>query len=190
MDLLLSTLRSLRAHGLSHGLLPLLDVILEQPLGHKFIDAALAGTDRRVREGKGVSPAFLFATLLWHEWAKERGYDNPDAESYLAGLIDRVRSGRYCCIVDYDGETPRGMVEVQAEYEPAKRVVVASIDKLFVRKTKRGTGRIALALANAAEYASWLMGATEHMLAVKSDGPRRFYERLGFYNDMEIMRTA
>ena len=27
------TLRSLRAHGLSHGLLPLLDVILEQPLG-------------------------------------------------------------------------------------------------------------------------------------------------------------
>ena len=73
------TLRSLRAHGLSHGLLPLLDVILEQPLGQKFIDAALAGTDARVREGKSVSPAFLFATLLWHEvlvtWtqAKERG---------------------------------------------------------------------------------------------------------------------
>ena len=50
------TLRSLRAHGLSHGLLPLLDVILEQPLGHKFIDAALAGTDARVRADKGVSP--------------------------------------------------------------------------------------------------------------------------------------
>src|SRR3954463_2194201 len=61
------TLRSLRSHGLSHGLLPLLDVILEQPLGSRFIDAALAGTDARVREGKGVSPAFLFATLLWHE---------------------------------------------------------------------------------------------------------------------------
>ena len=29
------TLRSLRAHGLSHGLLPLLDVILEQPLGQQ-----------------------------------------------------------------------------------------------------------------------------------------------------------
>ena len=73
------TLRSLRAHGLSHGLLPLLDVIVEQPLGQKFIDAALAGTDARVRGDKGVSPAFLFATLLWHEvlvtWnaAKERG---------------------------------------------------------------------------------------------------------------------
>jgi poly(A) polymerase len=84
------TLRSLRAHGLSHGLLPLLDVILEQPLGHKFIDAALAGTDRRVREGKGVSPAFLFATLLWHEvlvtWnaAKQRG------ERPLPALFDAM----------------------------------------------------------------------------------------------------
>src|SRR5438034_328320 len=73
------TLKSLRAHGLSHGLLPLLDMILEQPLGQKFIDVALAHTDARVREGKGVSPAFLFATLLWHEvlasWtqAKARG---------------------------------------------------------------------------------------------------------------------
>src|SRR6187455_827209 len=52
------TLRSLRSHGLSHGLLPLLDVILEQPLGGKFIDVALSHTDRRVREELGVSPAF------------------------------------------------------------------------------------------------------------------------------------
>ncbi|MGH8801505.1 MAG: polynucleotide adenylyltransferase PcnB [Casimicrobiaceae bacterium] len=59
------TLKSLRMHGLARGLLPLLDVILEQPLGQRFIDAALAGTDRRLREGRSVSPAFLFATLLW-----------------------------------------------------------------------------------------------------------------------------
>ena len=61
------TLRSLRAHGLSHGLLPMIDVILEQPLGQRFIDLALADTDLRVRDGRGVSPGFLFATLLWHE---------------------------------------------------------------------------------------------------------------------------
>src|SRR5205085_12415920 len=60
------TLKSLRAHGLSHGLLPLLDMILEQPLGHKFIDAALAGTDLRLRQGNGASPAFRSSTLLWH----------------------------------------------------------------------------------------------------------------------------
>ncbi len=73
------TVKSLRAHGLAHGLLPLLDVIIEQPLGQRFIELALATTDERVRDGRGVSPAFLFATLLWHEvlatWnaAKARG---------------------------------------------------------------------------------------------------------------------
>ena len=61
------TLRSLRAHGLSHGLLPMIDVILEQPLGQRFIDLALADTDLRVRSDRPVSPDFLFATLLWHE---------------------------------------------------------------------------------------------------------------------------
>jgi poly(A) polymerase len=84
------TLKSLRAHGLHHGLLPLLDVILEQPLGTRFIEAALANTDERVRADKGVSPAFLFATLLWHEvlanWtaAKKRG-DKP-----LPALFDAM----------------------------------------------------------------------------------------------------
>ncbi|HRH14609.1 MAG TPA: polynucleotide adenylyltransferase PcnB [Azonexus sp.] len=57
----------LRDEGLHHGLLPLLDVILEQPMGEKFVMLALANTDDRVRAGKGISPGFLFATLLWHE---------------------------------------------------------------------------------------------------------------------------
>ncbi len=60
-------LRQLRDEGLHHGLLPLLDVILEQPLGEKFVMLALANTDERIRKGKGSSPGFLFATLLWHE---------------------------------------------------------------------------------------------------------------------------
>jgi poly(A) polymerase len=60
-------LKRLREDGLHHGLLPLLDVILEQPLGEKFVMLSLADTDRRVREGKRTSPGFLFATLLWHE---------------------------------------------------------------------------------------------------------------------------
>ncbi|MEO8410740.1 MAG: polynucleotide adenylyltransferase PcnB [Propionivibrio sp.] len=57
----------LRAEGLHHGLLPLLDVILEQPLGERFVMLALENTDRRVLAGKPISPGFLFATLLWHE---------------------------------------------------------------------------------------------------------------------------
>ena len=57
----------LRAEGLHHGLLPMLDVILEQPLGERFVMLALEKTDARVREDKSVSPGFLFAALLWHE---------------------------------------------------------------------------------------------------------------------------
>jgi len=63
----LACLQQLRKEGLHHGLLPLLDVVLEQPLGARFVQLALENTDRRIREGKTVSPSFLFASLLWHQ---------------------------------------------------------------------------------------------------------------------------
>jgi poly(A) polymerase len=59
--------RQLREEGLHHGVLPLLDVILEQPLGERFVTLALAQTDERVKADRPVSPAFLFAALLWHQ---------------------------------------------------------------------------------------------------------------------------
>jgi poly(A) polymerase len=63
----MACLRQLRQEGLHHGLLPLLDVVLEQPLGEKFVTLALSNTDERIRQGKPVSPGFLFAALLWHQ---------------------------------------------------------------------------------------------------------------------------
>ncbi|MEX3592543.1 MAG: polynucleotide adenylyltransferase PcnB [Burkholderia sp.] len=63
----LACLKQLRSEGLHHGLLPQLDVLLEQPQGEKFITLALNNTDARVRDGKSVSPGFLFAALLWHD---------------------------------------------------------------------------------------------------------------------------
>ncbi len=67
----------LRAEGLHHGLLPMLDVILEQPEGERFVMLALSRTDERVRAGKHIAPGFLFATLLWHEvlkrWKEREG---------------------------------------------------------------------------------------------------------------------
>ncbi|MBS0321259.1 MAG: polynucleotide adenylyltransferase PcnB [Proteobacteria bacterium] len=86
------TLKSLRAHGLAHGLLPLLDVILEQPLGTRFIDAALANTDARVRADKGVSPAFLFATLLWHEVLVTWNARKAKGEKPLPALFEAMDS--------------------------------------------------------------------------------------------------
>ncbi|HEY8119060.1 MAG TPA: polynucleotide adenylyltransferase PcnB [Methylophilaceae bacterium] len=63
----LESASALRQHGLHHGLLPLLDVVLEQPVGERFVNLALKNTDDRVLADKPVSPGFLFATLLWHE---------------------------------------------------------------------------------------------------------------------------
>ena len=63
----LACLQQLRKQGLHHGLLPLLDVVLEQPLGEKFVTLALENTDARINQGKPVSPGFLFASLLWHQ---------------------------------------------------------------------------------------------------------------------------
>lgn len=87
------SVKSLRRHGLHHGVLPLLDVILEQPLGQRFIELALANTDARVREDKSVTPAFLFATLLWHEvlasWTAAKGAGEKPMPA-LFNAMDRV----------------------------------------------------------------------------------------------------
>ncbi len=62
-----ASLQQLRRLGLHHGLLPLLDPVLEKPEGERFITSALEDTDARIAQGKTASPSFLFACLLWHD---------------------------------------------------------------------------------------------------------------------------
>lgn len=62
-----ASLQQLRKLGLHHGLLPLLDPVLEKPEGERFITSALEDTDARIAQGKTASPSFLFACLLWHD---------------------------------------------------------------------------------------------------------------------------
>ncbi|MGH8704191.1 MAG: polynucleotide adenylyltransferase PcnB, partial [Burkholderiales bacterium] len=88
-----AALRQLRDEGLHKGLLPLLDVILEQPLGERFVTLALAQTDERVLAARPVSPAFLFAALEWHEglaaW-KARGRRGEPPIPALEAAMDEV----------------------------------------------------------------------------------------------------
>lgn len=63
----IESVNALREQHLHHGLLPLLDVVLEQPLGERFVMLALENTDKRILSGKSTNPSFLFASLLWHE---------------------------------------------------------------------------------------------------------------------------
>ncbi|CAJ4064923.1 poly(A) polymerase family protein [Burkholderia pseudomallei] len=82
----LACLKQLRKQGLHHGLLPLLDVVLEQPQGEKFVTLALNNTDARVRAGKPVSPGFLFATLLWHDMRQRFEQYSADGEFPVPAL--------------------------------------------------------------------------------------------------------
>ena len=88
----LACLKRLRAEGLHHGVLPLLDVILEQPLGERFVEQALSNTDQRIREGKSISPGFLFAALLWHEvlahWNKRKAKNEIAIPALFAAMSD------------------------------------------------------------------------------------------------------
>jgi poly(A) polymerase len=78
----LASLEQLKLQGLSRGLFPVLDAVL-QPDGSlpegwhgELIRQALTDTDARVAEGRSVSPSFLLACLLWGEvksrWAAIR----------------------------------------------------------------------------------------------------------------------
>ncbi|MBU0688924.1 MAG: polynucleotide adenylyltransferase PcnB [Gammaproteobacteria bacterium] len=95
----LACIKKLRSMHLHHGMLPMLDVILEQPMGEKFVMAALQNTDQRIADEKPTSPAFLFAALLWHEvltvWnAKQAAGEKPIGALHLAmeEVLDRQRA--------------------------------------------------------------------------------------------------
>jgi poly(A) polymerase len=92
-------IKKLRAMDLHHGMLPMLDVILEQPMGEKFVMLALQNTDQRIAEEKATSPAFLFAALLWHEvlsaWkSKQEAGERPIAAMHAAmdEVLERQRA--------------------------------------------------------------------------------------------------
>lgn len=112
----LECLRRLREAGLHHGLLPLLDAILERPAGRRFIQLALDNTDRRVREGKPVSPGFLFATLLWHEMLAQWEAHKAGGERPLPALFRAMDS----------------VLDTQAETLAITRRVAADIKDIWV----------------------------------------------------------
>jgi poly(A) polymerase len=93
----------LRKEGLHHGLLPMLDVILEQPMGERFVMSALRNTDDRVTGGKPVSPSFLFAALLWHE-----------------------------VLADWKKTEASGVPRIPALYQAMERVAQVQADKLAI----------------------------------------------------------
>jgi poly(A) polymerase len=84
----ISSIEELRKQGLvggRTGVFPILDVVLDDANKHperaKFVQLALADTDRRVGEGKPVAPSFMLACMLWHDvldrWDKLKKHEAP-----------------------------------------------------------------------------------------------------------------
>jgi poly(A) polymerase len=99
----------LRAEGLHHGMLPLLDTILDDPAGERFITAALKTTDARIAQDKPASPAYLFGALLWPQVSQRSRALEADGEKpqpALFAAMDEVldaQRGQLAIPRRYDG---------------------------------------------------------------------------------------
>ncbi|CAG1019485.1 Poly(A) polymerase I [Burkholderiaceae bacterium] len=97
----LASLEELRKQGLHRGVFPILDVVLDEAHRHdgreKFVQLALADTDRRVSENKPVAPSFMLASMLWHDvldrWTRLKAQGEP-AFPALQQAIDAVFDAR------------------------------------------------------------------------------------------------
>jgi poly(A) polymerase len=97
----LASIEELRKQGLHRGVFPVLDVALDEAHRHdgreKFVQLALADTDRRVGEGKPVAPSFMLACMLWHDvqtgWTKLKARGEA-AHPALQQAIDAVFDAR------------------------------------------------------------------------------------------------
>ena len=89
-----AAIQGLRDAGLHHGLLPLLDHILDSGADSKgandFVKLALANTDQRIQSGKSVSAGFLFATLLWPDLLKNWKANIAKGMSNIPALHDAM----------------------------------------------------------------------------------------------------
>ena len=97
----LRSIDELRKQGLDRGVFPVLDAVLSperpHPQRQKFVELALADTDRRVEEGRAVAPSFMLACMLWHDvqlrWSALREAGEPPFPA-LQQAIDAVFDAR------------------------------------------------------------------------------------------------
>jgi poly(A) polymerase len=97
----LASIEELKKQGLHRGVFPVIDVALDEAHRHdgreKFVQLALADTDRRVGEDKPVAPSFMLACMLWHDvldgWSKLKAKGEP-AFPALQQAIDTVFDAR------------------------------------------------------------------------------------------------
>jgi poly(A) polymerase len=99
----LASIAQLKKLGLARGVFAVLDAMLTETgdlhegVRGNFVRMAFEDTDRRVQEGRGVSPSFMLACMLWYEvldrWTKIRNGGEAPVPA-LAQAIDAVFDAR------------------------------------------------------------------------------------------------
>ncbi|MGD2141304.1 MAG: polynucleotide adenylyltransferase PcnB, partial [Burkholderiales bacterium] len=120
--------QQLRANGLHRGLLPMLDVIVEQPIGQRFVMLALQRTDERVSDDKPVSPGFLFAALLWHEVLANWRQGEAAGKSTMLALFEAI---------DYVIEEQSGNLAIPRRFSSDMREIWILQARLLNRSGRR-----------------------------------------------------
>ena len=128
----LACVHRLRDEGLHHGMLPMLDVVLEQPMGERFVTLALENTDERIRLGKPTTPSFLFASLLWHEVLKRWNEARERGAMVIPALGDAM---------DEVLETQTGALAIQRRYTSDMREIWG-LQPRFERRVGRSPWRL------------------------------------------------
>ena len=98
----LATIAQLKLLGLSRGVYPLLDLVVERA-AQPLVDAALQDTDRRVAEGKPVAPSFLLACLLWSDVRDGWGGRVANGQPSIPALHDAIDDVFNARIADVSG---------------------------------------------------------------------------------------
>ncbi|MDO4681562.1 MAG: polynucleotide adenylyltransferase PcnB [Lautropia sp.] len=125
----LACIRRLRQEGLHHGVLPLLDQLFETD--EAFITEAMTRTDARVRQGKSISPSFLFAALLWPQVRVRWHKIHAEGEHLFPALHTAIDS-----VLDEQGTK----LSLQRRYQADMREIWVMQPRL----EKRGRGAYAL----------------------------------------------
>lgn len=84
------TYELLRHHGLFRYVFPLTDDCLAKEVDGfpvTLVSRALANTDARINQGKPVTPAFLFAAMLWEPARQRMQFDLERGRPYVEALI-------------------------------------------------------------------------------------------------------
>ena len=84
----LATYEALREHGLLEPLLPDTDRAAADPHWDRFLRQALTNTDQRIANDQRVTPAFLFAALLWPPLAA--ALENPATRHPETAALNQV----------------------------------------------------------------------------------------------------